>query len=288
MKIIILIGLSLMGVACAQTKMKMENSSGPMVISQGEVRWIEFPLSSNEAKLNCHGHDVKYVKKGNLGLAFVTESYFSDLAPFSCKVSSNGIQTSEFNFIVKERHYHAEVLKVDPKKIKLAPKDEKRVIAEQIVLNKIYDSSVSDFLFTEAFMPPLNSTVTSVYGNKRVYNKKKKGQHLGIDYRAAIGDKVPAANAGKIVFSDDVLQAKIAMPNCDGYIGVEQLKSSAARLILMSKADAIIGSNSTFGWWAAYLSEAQSKFKIFPDPWFKDAKINPKDLVPLDWTRVKH
>ena len=95
-------------------------------------------------------------------------------------------------------------------------------------------------------------------------------------------------NLRKIVFSDDVLQAKIAMPNCDGYIGVEQLKSSAARLILMSKADAIIGSNSTFGWWAAYLSEAQSKFKIFPDPWFKDAKINPKDLVPLDWTRVKH
>ena len=95
-------------------------------------------------------------------------------------------------------------------------------------------------------------------------------------------------NIKKIVFSDDVLQAKIAIPNCDGYIGVEQLKSSAARLILMSKADAIIGSNSTFGWWAAYLSDAQNKFKIFPDPWFKDAKINPRDLVPLHWTRIKN
>jgi hypothetical protein len=95
-------------------------------------------------------------------------------------------------------------------------------------------------------------------------------------------------NLKKIVFSDDVLQAKMSMPNCDGYIGNEQLKSSAARLILMSKADAIIGSNSTFGWWAAYLSEAQDRFKIFPDPWFKDAKINPKDLVPLNWTRIKN
>jgi len=95
-------------------------------------------------------------------------------------------------------------------------------------------------------------------------------------------------NLKKVVFSDDVPQAKIAMANCDGYIGVEQLKSPAARLILMSKADAIIGSNSTFGWWAAYLSEAQDKFKIFPDPWFKDPKINPKDLVPLHWTRIKN
>jgi hypothetical protein len=103
---------------------------------------------------------------------------------------------------------------------------------------------------------------------------------------ASISDEFP--NLKKIVFSDDVPQAKIAIPNCDGYVGIEQLKSPAARLILMSKADSIIGSNSTFGWWAAYLSEAQDKFKIFPDPWFKDPKINPKDLVPLNWTRIKN
>jgi murein DD-endopeptidase MepM/ murein hydrolase activator NlpD len=50
----------------------------------------------------------------------------------------------------------------------------------------------------------MNTAVTSFYGTKRVYNKQKKGQHLGIDYRAAIGDKVPTANAGKVVFSGDL------------------------------------------------------------------------------------
>jgi murein DD-endopeptidase MepM/ murein hydrolase activator NlpD len=106
--------------------------------------------------------------------------------------------------LVKHREYLAEKLKVDPKKIKLDPKDEKRVIEEQVVLNRIYSSSPPTFLFTESFMQPMESVVTSIYGTKRVYNKLKKGQHLGIDYRAAIGDKVPAANAGKIVFSGDL------------------------------------------------------------------------------------
>ena len=50
----------------------------------------------------------------------------------------------------------------------------------------------------------MNSVVTSVYGTKRVYNKHKEGQHLGIDFRAAIGDKVPATNAGKVVYAGDL------------------------------------------------------------------------------------
>jgi murein DD-endopeptidase MepM/ murein hydrolase activator NlpD len=144
------------------------------------------------------------VKKNGIGLAFVMESYFSDLSPYSCHVQSSGKKIFEIKFVVKERIYLAEKLKVDSKKIKLSPEAEKRVAEEQVVLNKIYQSSIPDFLFTESFGQPMDSVVTSVYGTKRVYNKQKKGQHLGIDYRAAIGDKVPASNAGKIVFSGDL------------------------------------------------------------------------------------
>jgi murein DD-endopeptidase MepM/ murein hydrolase activator NlpD len=50
----------------------------------------------------------------------------------------------------------------------------------------------------------MTSLVTSLYGTKRVYNRQKKSQHLGIDYRAAIGDQVPATNAGKIVYAGDL------------------------------------------------------------------------------------
>ena len=204
MRFFVMSFISLLVASCALNSNRSSASIAEMTISPGEVRWLEFPLPSNEAMLICRGTEIKYVKKGRVGLAFIMESYFSDLSPYSCQLQSSGKSFFEVKFVVKERVYRAEKLKVDPKKIKLSPEDEKRVNQEQIVLNKIYHSSIPDFLFTESFGQPMESLVTSVYGTKRVYNKQKKGQHLGIDYRAAIGDKVPASNAGKIVFSGDL------------------------------------------------------------------------------------
>jgi len=186
--------------ACAQTP----KAQHQMIIRPGEVRWVEFPLEKDDSKFICRDFEVKFVKKGNLGQAFVMESYFSDLSPYRCRVESQGKIFHEIQFIVKDKEYLAEKLKVDPKKIKLDPKSEKRVIQEQLVLDKIYSSSPAEFLFKESFITPMTSVVTSIYGTKRVYNKQKKGQHLGIDYRAAIGDKVPAANGGRIVLADDL------------------------------------------------------------------------------------
>lgn len=200
MKYVLIFILLMMGNACAQTTMQTASFS----ISPGEVRWMEFPVKSGQAKLVCREKEVKTVINKDRAYAFVMESYFSDLTPFTCSIHEGANVTSEVSFTVKEREYPAEKLKVDPKKIKLSPKDEARVMKEQAVLNKIYASSIPSFLFTTPFKVPMESVVTSVYGTKRVYNKQKKGQHLGIDYRAAIGDKVPAANGGKIVFSGDL------------------------------------------------------------------------------------
>ena len=175
-----------------------------MTIRPGEVRWVEFPLAKEKSRFLCRGQEIKFTRNGNKGQAVVLESYFSDLSPFQCKIMAGDDETYALAFTVEEREYKSELLKVNPKKIKLSPKDEKRAFEEQQVLNKIYASSLPELQFKKPFMQPMQSVVTSVYGTKRVYNKSKKGQHLGIDYRAAIGDKVPAANAGKVVFADDL------------------------------------------------------------------------------------
>lgn len=202
MRILLFFFSALISSACAQTDKNQASNS--LMISPGEVRWVEFPVSATSARFLCRDQEIKFVQRNGVGQAFVMESYFSDLTPFSCRVMIGEKTTHEIAFTVKERVYKSETLKVDPKKIKLAPKDEARVIAEQKILNQIYASSIPDFLFTESFTQPMTSAVTSVYGTRRVYNKQKKGQHLGIDYRAAIGDKVPCTNAGKVVFSGDL------------------------------------------------------------------------------------
>lgn len=190
--------------ACAQAPAAPEVDVVNMTIKPGEVRWVKFPLKGRDVRFNCKGMDLKYSVRDLVGETVVVEDYFSKLEPFKCQVYSNGVVTYEFRFKVLNREYKAEQLKVPPKTIKLSKKDQERANREQQMLNKIYAASSPVPQFEKAFIQPMESVVTSVYGTKRVYNNVKQGQHLGIDYRAAIGDKVPTANRGKVVFAGDL------------------------------------------------------------------------------------
>jgi murein DD-endopeptidase MepM/ murein hydrolase activator NlpD len=175
-----------------------------IIIRPGEVRWLEFDILNENVSFFCRDKKQKIQRKDNKGQAVIIANYFSDLSPFTCQLKDKDQVLTEFFFNVETREYKAEKLRVDPKKIKLSPKDQKRADAEQVILNKIYSSSPDYIFFKTPFKEPSTNVVTSVYGIKRVYNKQKKGQHLGIDYRAAIGDNIPSTNAGKVVFADDL------------------------------------------------------------------------------------
>jgi murein DD-endopeptidase MepM/ murein hydrolase activator NlpD len=193
--------LSFVFMACASANIPIQKE---MSIRPGEVRWLELELTNRNISLFCKEKKIKFQRIGNKVQALIIESYFSDLNPFTCTFKEKDQVLAEIFFKVEKREFLQETLKVDSKKIKLSPKDQKRADEEQQILNKIYASSSDRFQFNASFTQPMNSAVTSVYGIKRVYNKMKKGQHLGIDYRAAIGEKVPTTNSGKVVFSGDL------------------------------------------------------------------------------------
>lgn len=188
-------------ISCASAKNPVQKE---LMIRPGEVRWVEFDIPNENVSFFCGSKKIKIQKKDKKGQAVIIANYFSDLTPFTCQLKEKDQVLVEYFLKVENREYKAEMLRVDPKRIKLSPKDQKRADAEQLVLNKVYSESPDYIFFKTPFTEPMNNIVTSVYGIKRVYNKKKKGQHLGIDYRAAIGDNVPSSNAGKVVFADDL------------------------------------------------------------------------------------
>lgn len=197
MKMIYMMILLISSCAMAQPKKMQE------VIRPGEVRILEFPLSKSDAKLTCRDSRIKFSRQGDKGRAIIIASYF-EVKPFTCSLSEGGKEAINFHFALEQKEYKSEILKVDMKKIKLSKKAQARADKEQLVLNKIYASSLNDFQFSQPFIKPLETYVTSLYGNRRIYNNHKKSQHLGTDFRAAIGDKVPVANRGKVVFSGDL------------------------------------------------------------------------------------
>ncbi|MEP7167929.1 MAG: alpha-1,2-fucosyltransferase [Bacteroidota bacterium] len=57
-------------------------------------------------------------------------------------------------------------------------------------------------------------------------------------------------------------------------------------LRLMTACKNFIIPNSSFGWWAAWLSENQNKIIIAPAKWFNDFDGDTKDLIPERWIKM--
>lgn len=66
----------------------------------------------------------------------------------------------------------------------------------------------------------------------------------------------------------------------------EPSASPPLMLTIMSLANDFVISNSTFGWWAAYLKVNQKGKVVVPDPWFAKANV-PNDLIPPEWIKIE-
>lgn len=61
---------------------------------------------------------------------------------------------------------------------------------------------------------------------------------------------------------------------------------SAETLRIMSLCRGYVIANSSFSWWAAFLSESTNARVVAPSPWFTGLP-EPTDLIPFNWSRVE-
>jgi murein DD-endopeptidase MepM/ murein hydrolase activator NlpD len=170
-----------------------------ITLQPGKVKFVVFDINLENGlkKTKCGKETLSFVVQDQKAKLFMTESYFSGRKKTQCTYDGKVIVEVK----IKEFPYKSEKLNVDKKRVTLSQKDLNRVIKERKILKKVYLNSSSYFLFDKPFNRPLNSYVTSHYGNRRLFNNKKKSQHLGNDLRAAVGVPIPVANKGKVIFT---------------------------------------------------------------------------------------
>ena len=176
-------------------------------IFMGETHLLRLPLSPalTLSKLICRNQEVPFYIHEDQVISFVSESYFSDLTNFSCRfVFADGQERVAVTFQVLTKEYPQEHLKVAPSKVVPSVTDQKRIDKEQKMLNALYKNYLPAPIFGKPFQRPLESVITSSYGHRRVFNRQKMGQHLGVDFRAPVGTKIYPANQGRVVFVGDL------------------------------------------------------------------------------------
>lgn len=174
-----------------------------LAINNGKIKFVSFDTDFSDGlyEMNCFSKNneksfYKVLVQEKLAKSYISESYFG--VPLTKKCYLQGEHVLNLN--VGAFPYKREKLNVAKGKIDLNSKDLKRVIAEKKIKANLYTNTAKTYLFDEPFAVPLNSYITSHYGTIRLFNNKKRSQHLGNDFRAAVGVKIPAANRGRVVY----------------------------------------------------------------------------------------
>lgn len=86
------------------------------------------------------------------------------------------------------------------------------------------------------------------------------------------------------VFSDDIAWARqqLHLPQAV-FVEPQPDAPDHIELFLMSQCHGHIIANSTFSFWAAYLSPHQSSLQVYPRQWFKNPAWDKPDFLPAHW-----
>ncbi len=107
------------------------------------------------------------------------------------------------NFRIVDGKYKKEILKVAKNKVTLSKVNKKRAAKEYKEAMQIYNSVTPASYINSKFIMPLESKITSEFGNARIYNGTLNGYHGGTDFRAKVGTPLVSCNDGVVVLATD-------------------------------------------------------------------------------------
>lgn len=137
----------------------------------------------------------------------------------------------------------------------------------------------------------VNSVSLHVRRGDYVMNEKIRAVHGFCDlaYYHRAEDRVARTikNPHFFVFSDDPewVADHIKLHHPARYIS-HNGSMAHEDLRLMSCCRNHVIANSSFSWWAAWLSRTPDKLVIAPDRWFNDPSVDTDNLIPPDWQRL--
>ena len=168
-------------------------------ITNGKVSILEFDAQEaqmlywDKKRISLWEHPTNPQKR----IAFLPISYYHD-SPIDLEyTTAKTSQKIHLDFLKGD--YAKEVLNVEPSKVSPPKEVLERIKKEAAEAKAIYNKTTPRRLWNSPFEIPLQSAITSQYGNARVFNNTLQSYHSGTDFKAAMGTPITASNSGKVV-----------------------------------------------------------------------------------------
>jgi len=99
--------------------------------------------------------------------------------------------------------------------------------------------------------------------------------------------KEKIANPVFYIFSDDIAWAKENLNKENNLVFVSSPElTNCEELIIMSRCEHNIISNSSFSFWSAWLNQNSNKIVITPNKWNNNFSYEYNDLLPSSWLKI--
>ena len=106
---------------------------------------------------------------------------------------------------VRAGKFPTERLTVEKQFVQPDPEQQKRAEEDQKKMKAIYDTVTPEVLWRGKFVTPLKGVSTGGnFGRRRVLNGEARSPHAGVDFPAASGTPVYAAQSGKVVLAENL------------------------------------------------------------------------------------
>ena len=178
--------------------------SGNSLLIQVDSAGLQPPLTGS-IQLRLEHHVYKLyphpLKPQTAYFAIIGIAYRSTPGPEIITLNwsnATGRHTHKLPITIVSGKHKTDVLKVDGSRVTPSRQSIARAAKESRRLKMIYAHSSDTRLWHGPFRPPMESQITSPFGNRRVFNGRLKSYHNGVDFRAAVGTPVFAANSGVV------------------------------------------------------------------------------------------